>query len=73
MLAAEQGPIRSIRVCADGRALNRVRWDADGRKLAVGGADGAVYIYDVGELGVPKPDEWTQLQHNLKELSGWKA
>jgi dynein intermediate chain, cytosolic len=47
--AGAQAPIRTITV-GDGRALNRVRWDVEGRKLAVGGADGAVYVYDVGEV-----------------------
>ena len=46
-----QGPIRSIAV-GEGHALNRVRWDSEGRKVAVGGADGALYIFDVGEVRV---------------------
>ena len=47
-----QGPIRTIPV-SEGRALNRVRWDSDGRRLAVGGADGAVYVFDIGEVRAP--------------------
>jgi WD40 repeat protein len=32
------------------RALNKVAWDKEGRKAAVGGLEGAVYVYDIGEV-----------------------
>ncbi|GAC94806.1 dynein intermediate chain [Pseudozyma hubeiensis SY62] len=32
-----------------GRALNKLAWSKDGKKLATGGSDGVVYVYDVGE------------------------
>ncbi|KAJ9474986.1 Dynein intermediate chain [Pseudozyma hubeiensis] len=34
---------------AVGRALNKLAWSKDGKKLATGGSDGVVYVYDVGE------------------------
>ncbi|KAJ2721354.1 hypothetical protein GGI07_004024 [Coemansia sp. Benny D115] len=48
--------------CAPGpaapRALNKLAWDRTGRRIATGGADGLVYLYDVGELdSQPRPDE----------------
>lgn len=64
-----EAPVTVISVpTPDGHGLNKVRWHADGRKLAVGSSNGAVFVYDIGELGSPRIDEWTLLQRTLAEL-----
>lgn len=53
-----------------GRALNKIRWDRkDGRRLATGGADGKLYVYDIGSMSVPREEEWLELQKTLSKLS----
>ncbi|KAJ1955835.1 hypothetical protein EC988_001666, partial [Linderina pennispora] len=36
-------PVQTVNV---GRALNRLAWDRPGKRVATGGADGTVYVYD---------------------------
>lgn len=61
-------PIISTLVGA-GRALNKVGWDRkEGRKIAMGGAEGKVYVYDVGTLAVPAEDEWFAMQKTVARL-----
>uniref|UniRef100_A0A8B9LD25 Dynein, cytoplasmic 1, intermediate chain 2b n=1 Tax=Astyanax mexicanus TaxID=7994 RepID=A0A8B9LD25_ASTMX len=50
-------------------ALNRVRWANSGREVAVGDSEGQVHIYDVGEIAVPRQDEWTRFVRTLTELN----
>ncbi|CAE6369175.1 unnamed protein product [Rhizoctonia solani] len=46
-------PTLSTQVCPD-RSLNKLEWDRkDGKRVAIGGSDGRLYIYDVGDAGVP--------------------
>lgn len=33
-----------------GRALNKLAWDKEGNKTAIGSSDGRVYLYDIGEV-----------------------
>ena len=35
-----------------GKALNKIQWDKDGRKVAIGSSDARVHVYDVGEVSV---------------------
>ncbi|CAG8832779.1 8117_t:CDS:2, partial [Racocetra persica] len=41
-------PIVSTQV-GEGKALNKVQWDKEGRKTVIGSSDGRVHIYDIGE------------------------
>ena len=36
----------------NGKALNKIQWDKEGRKVAIGSSDARVHIYDVGEVSV---------------------
>ncbi|XP_016312143.1 cytoplasmic dynein 1 intermediate chain 1 isoform X1 [Sinocyclocheilus anshuiensis] len=49
-------------------ALNRVRWAAGGKEVAVGDSEGRVWIYDVGELAVPHSEDWAHFGHTLMEI-----
>jgi dynein intermediate chain len=61
-------PIVSIAVGSN-RALNKIKWDKkDGRRAAMGGADGRVYVYDVGGMAVPRDEEWIDFQKVVARL-----
>jgi dynein intermediate chain len=32
------------------RALNKIQWDKEGKRAAIGSSDGRVHVYDVGEV-----------------------
>jgi dynein intermediate chain, cytosolic len=51
-----------------------MEWDKkDGRRVALGSSDGRLYIYDIGDAGVPRESEWTDLQKTLGGLAGANA
>uniref|UniRef100_A0A8B9LWH1 Dynein, cytoplasmic 1, intermediate chain 2a n=1 Tax=Astyanax mexicanus TaxID=7994 RepID=A0A8B9LWH1_ASTMX len=50
-------------------ALNRLRWAQSGREIAVGDSDGQILIYEVGEIAVPRNDEWTRFVRTLAEIN----
>ena len=53
------------------RALNKLKWDSkDGRRAAMGGSDGKLYIYDIGDMAIPRESEWTELQKVISGMSG---
>ncbi|KAF7317958.1 WD-REPEATS-REGION domain-containing protein [Mycena kentingensis (nom. inval.)] len=47
-----------------GRAINKLQWNKDGRHAALGGSDGKLYVYDIGDMGTPRGGEveWMELQ-----------
>ncbi|XP_036396102.1 cytoplasmic dynein 1 intermediate chain 2-like isoform X4 [Megalops cyprinoides] len=49
-------------------ALNRVRWAHSGKEVAAGDSEGRILIYDVGEIAVPRSDEWTRFARTLAEI-----
>jgi len=34
----------------EGKGLNKLSWSHDGKKIAMGGTDGKIYVYDIGEV-----------------------
>ncbi|ERE72005.1 cytoplasmic dynein 1 intermediate chain 2-like protein [Cricetulus griseus] len=54
-------------------ALNRVRWTQSGREIAVGDSEGQIIIYDVGEIAVPRNDEWARFGRTLAEINANRA
>lgn len=68
-----QVPVVSTTV-GSGRALNKLRWDRkDGRRAAVGGSDGRLYIYDVGDMALPRETEWTEMQRTVGNMASGGA
>jgi len=54
-----------------GRALNKLQWDKkDGRRAALGGSDGKLYVYDIGDMAMPRESEWTDLQKTISGIVG---
>lgn len=54
-----------------GRAINKLAWDRkDGRRAAMGGADGRLYVYDIGDMATPRETEWKDLQKTVAGLAG---
>ncbi|KNC95960.1 uncharacterized protein SPPG_08565 [Spizellomyces punctatus DAOM BR117] len=60
-------PIVSMRV-GQGHALNKLAWDKEGRRTAIGSSDGQVFVYDIGEMSQPRSDEWALFQRTLAEI-----
>ncbi|KAL5492400.1 hypothetical protein ACEPAI_3847 [Sanghuangporus weigelae] len=56
------------------RAINKLKWDSkDGRRAALGGSDGKMYIYDIGDMAIPRETEWTDLQRTLAAMQSGHA
>ncbi|KAF8629063.1 hypothetical protein AX15_003561 [Amanita polypyramis BW_CC] len=54
-----------------GRALNKMQWDRkDGRRAAIGGSDGRLYVYDIGDMAIPRETEWADLQKTITGMAG---
>ena len=54
-----------------GRAINKLQWDRkEGRRAALGGSDGRLYIYDIGDMALPRETEWTDMQKTLASIVG---
>ncbi|RIA97919.1 WD40-repeat-containing domain protein [Glomus cerebriforme] len=62
-------PIVSTQVGSQAKALNKINWDKEGRKTAIGSSDGRVHIYDIGELAHPRDDEWDIMQKTISEMT----
>jgi len=63
-------PVVSTTV-GSGRGLNKLQWDRkEGRRAAFGGSDGHLYIYDIGDMALPRESEWTDLQKVINGMSG---
>lgn len=54
-----------------GRAINKLQWDRkDGRRAALGGSDGKLYVYDIGDMAIPRESEWTDMQKTVAGVVG---
>lgn len=54
-----------------GRSINKLEWDRkDGRRAALGGSDGKLYIYDIGDMAVPRESEWSEMQKTVAGIVG---
>ncbi|KAI8810081.1 WD40-repeat-containing domain protein [Cladochytrium replicatum] len=60
-------PVVSVNV-GNGRPLNRLEWDRDGKRTAIGSVDGHIYVHDIGEMAVPHNEEWLSLQKSLQQM-----
>jgi dynein intermediate chain, cytosolic len=65
-----QVPVVSTTV-GQGRAINKLQWDhKDGRRAGLGGSDGKLYVYDIGDMALPRETEWTDLQRTVAGMVG---
>lgn len=65
-----QVPVVSTNV-GSGRAINKLQWDRkDGRRAALGGSDGKLYIYDIGDMAIPRESEWSDMQKTIAGVVG---
>ncbi|KAF9564282.1 dynein intermediate chain [Agrocybe pediades] len=63
-------PVVSTTV-GSGRAINKLQWDRkEGRRAALGGSDGRLYIYDIGDMAIPRESEWTDMQKTVTSMAG---
>ncbi|KAJ6624972.1 cytoplasmic dynein intermediate chain [Mycena sp. CBHHK59/15] len=55
-------PVVSTSV-GSGRAINKLQWNRDGRHAALGGSDGKLYVYDIGDMASSRGEiEWSEMQ-----------
>ena len=48
---------------AEHDALNKLQWDRkDGRRAILGGSEGRLYVYDIGDMAIPRETEWNDMQ-----------
>ncbi|KAJ1646537.1 hypothetical protein LPJ64_001988 [Coemansia asiatica] len=52
------------------RALHKLAWDRPGRRIATGGTDGLVYLYDMGDLASPRPEDPAKFARVVSDLTG---
>lgn len=63
-------PVVSTAV-SPGHSINKLQWDRkDGRRAIMGGSDGRLYVYDVGDLAIPREAEWNDMQKTTAGLIG---
>ncbi|KAG0151821.1 hypothetical protein CROQUDRAFT_650875 [Cronartium quercuum f. sp. fusiforme G11] len=56
---------------AQPKGLNKLAWDKrEGKKVAIGCSDGKVYVYDIGDLALPKENEWDQMRKTFSNILG---
>lgn len=60
-------PVLRQTVCS--RAVNRLCWTVDGRRLLVGDATGAVTMWDVHGLSAARPTDVAAFEDRLREFS----
>lgn len=54
-----------------GHAINKLQWDhKDGRRAIMGGSDGRLYVYDIGDMAMPRETEWIDLQKTTAGFVG---
>ncbi|KAJ3216329.1 hypothetical protein HDU67_009680 [Dinochytrium kinnereticum] len=64
-------PVAST-IVGNGKALNKLDWDKEGKKVAIGSSDAHCYIYDLGELlkmSQPHSESWSQFQRVVGEMT----
>jgi len=64
----EETEVPIIKTNVGPRALNQIKWSADGKKILTGDSAGALYIYNTGEISVPSSDEWQKFDTTLQKL-----
>jgi dynein intermediate chain len=48
-----------------------MQWDKkEGRRVAMGGSDGRLYIYDIGDMALPRESEWVDMQKTIASIVG---
>ncbi|KAJ3196244.1 hypothetical protein HK101_009615 [Irineochytrium annulatum] len=59
-------PIASVNV-GNNKALNKLDWDKEGKKCAIGASDGQCHVYDLGEMSQPTSESWSSFHQILSE------
>mmetsp|Transcript_21504 Transcript_21504/g.83435 ORF Transcript_21504/g.83435 Transcript_21504/m.83435 type:complete len:603 (+) Transcript_21504:66-1874(+) len=67
-LAADtEVPVVKEQVC--NKALNKLGFSADGKRIACGDSQGTIYIYDSTEFANTTPSDWTAVERSVADLA----
>jgi len=65
----EETEVPIIKTTVGSKALNRLKWSPDGKKILTGDSAGSLYVYDTGEISVPRSDELQKFEETLSRLN----
>ncbi|KAA1468779.1 WD40 repeat-like protein [Dentipellis sp. KUC8613] len=52
-------------------AINKLQWDRkDGRRAIMGGSEGKLHVYDIGDMAIPRETEWNDMQKTIAGFVG---
>ena len=58
-------------VVSPDHALNKLQWDhKEHRRAVMGGSEGKLYVYDIGDMAIPRETEWNDMQKTVAQLVG---
>jgi len=64
----EETEVPVIKTPVGAKALNRLQWSEDGKKILTGDSVGSLFIYDTGEISMPHTDEWQKFEETVLKL-----
>ena len=77
----EETEVPVIKTSVGAKALNRLQWSEDGKKILTGDSVGSLFIYDTGEviffvvsvptihkISMPHTDEWQKFEETVLKL-----
>eukprot|EP01118_Nematostelium_gracile_P019529 TRINITY_DN9079_c0_g1_i1.p1 TRINITY_DN9079_c0_g1~~TRINITY_DN9079_c0_g1_i1.p1 ORF type:complete len:618 (-),score=163.43 TRINITY_DN9079_c0_g1_i1:23-1660(-) len=65
----EETEVPIIKTNVGNKALNRLKWSPDGKKILTGDSAGTLFVYDTGEISIPRSDEWHKFEETLSIMS----
>ncbi|KAL7753757.1 hypothetical protein RI367_000688 [Sorochytrium milnesiophthora] len=66
--------VPSVRInVTGGKALNKLCFDHDGKRIVTGSSDGTTFVYELGEMFQPREDDWTLFQKTLVAMEAQAA
>lgn len=64
----EDTEVPIVKTNVTNRALSRVTWHKDGKKILTGDSAGYLYLYDTTQVGLANPEEWRKMEETLNKI-----
>jgi dynein intermediate chain len=58
----------TLKTHVSSKALSRLAWARDGKRILTGDSAGYLYLYDTGQLGNANAEEWRKMEQTLSKL-----